>query len=236
MDLNIAEVCIVANLQTMGPLYVTDAGKGFFDNNSGMLLAARIIITSGMGNQASGMNKLHGPVPIPELELDQQYLCYFYINEMTQKPNPDTPYSTGKGTYIVCIVIPEEIKNDIRPYEKQIEDILNLEGKGIEFSETMSGELTTKLTEDISVRMKSIFEHIMQSFDLAPLFEATSLFNLGLIANLPPHISIIAKKLILNPKGLPERDLKDNKVVNTLINADLVTRVTKDGESWLIPR
>ena len=100
----------------------------------------------------------------------------------------------------------------------------------------MSGELTKILTDEISIRMRKIFNHIEESFDLALLFEATSLFNLGLIANLPPHISIIAKKLILNPKGLPERDLKDNKVLNTLINADLVTRVTREGESWLIPR
>jgi len=48
VPLELVEVCLIANLQSIGPVYVADTAKEIFDSQAGNLLAARLIITAGM--------------------------------------------------------------------------------------------------------------------------------------------------------------------------------------------
>lgn len=236
MPLELVEVCLIANLQSIGPIYVADTSKHIFDLNSGNLLAARLIITAGMGNSASPTDKLHGPVPIPELEMDVEYEGYYLIREMEQQPTPNSPFSTGKGSFIVCIVIPADVKKDYRPFELQIENIIKESVKDIDFGSTMTGIISDEIKEVIKTKLATIYTEIEESFALAQLFEGNSLFDIGLIASLPDNISKVVKKIIMYPRGLPINDINDNNILKTLEQAGLVVRENRDGLDWIIPR
>jgi hypothetical protein len=232
----VAEVCLIANLQTQGPVYIADAVGDIFDPTSGMLLAARIIITAGMGNSASPFQKLHGPVPIPELEKETNFECYFFIDELHQQPLPSASFSTGRGSYIVCVIISEDIKKDLRDFESQIEVILQEKSAKIDFSESISGEITITIQEDVRNRLHEIYDEINACLDLQPLFQGGSLFDVGLLATLPEDYANVAKKLILHPKGILESEIKDNKILKKLHSAGLITKDKRNGEDWIIPR
>ncbi|MCE7734740.1 MAG: hypothetical protein GPJ54_07690 [Candidatus Heimdallarchaeota archaeon] len=236
MPLELVEVCLIANLQSIGPIYVADTSKEIFNLNTGNLLAARLIITAGMGNSASPTNKLHGPVPIPELEMDVEYEGYYLITEMAQQPAPKSPFSTGKGSFIVCVVIPADVKKDYRPFELQIENIIKESVKEIDFGATMTGFISDEIKEIIKTKLDRIYIDIEEAFALAQLFEGNSLFDIGLIATLPENISRVVKKIIMYPRGLPINDINDNNILKTLELAGLVVRENRDGLDWIIPR
>ncbi|MFV2016379.1 MAG: hypothetical protein ACC656_13185, partial [Candidatus Heimdallarchaeota archaeon] len=185
MPLELVEVCLIANLQSIGPVYVADTAKEIFDSQAGNLLAARLIITAGMGNSASPTNKLHGPVPIPELELEIEYEGYYLIKEMAQQPTPGSLFSTGKGSYIVCIVIPADVKKDYRPFEHQMENIIKKSVEDIDFGTTMSGTISNQIKNVIRNKLNTIYSEVEEAFTLSQLFEGDSLFDIGLIASLP---------------------------------------------------
>jgi hypothetical protein len=232
----IADVCLVANLQSHGPTYVGDAIGDVFDPSSGMLLSARIIITAGMGNSASPYHVLHGPVPIPELNDENKFECYFFVSQLQQKPIPTSSFSTGKGSYIICVIIPSKNKKEFRAFEGQIEVILRDNSSDIDFSDSVSGELTSEVKDRLQNKLAKIFNDINEVLDVAPLYEGGSLFDVGLIASLPDHISRIAKKLILHPKGIQENEIEDHKVLKTLYQAGLISKDIRNGEIWIIPR
>lgn len=236
MALELVEVCLVANLQSIGPIYIADTSKEIFDLNSGNLLAARLIITAGMGNSGSPTNKLHGPVPIPELEMDVEYEGYYLITEMAQQPTPNSPFSTGKGSFIVCIVIPADVKKDYRPFELQIENIIKENVEDIDFGSTMTGVISDEIKDVIKAKLATIYIDVEESFAIAQLFEGDSLFDIGLIASLPENISKVVKKIIMSPRGLPIKDIDDNNILKTLEQAGLVVRENRDGLDWIIPR
>lgn len=230
------EICLVANLQTIGPTYVTDATGDIFDPTSGMLLAARIIITAGMGDRSSDQLKLHGPVPIPELTFDQKYDCYFFIGPIQQQPLPSSSFSTGKGSFIICIVIQTDMKKDFQAFETHLEEILIEHAKSIDFSDSVSGEITEPVRLNISTRLKQLYAEINGYLELAPLYARSSLFDVGLIASLPEHISTVVKQLILHPKGIQENEIRDQSVLKTLYKAGLVKKDVRNGETWVVPK
>lgn len=236
MPLELVEVCLIANLQSIGPIYIADTGKELFDSNTGNLLAARLIITAGMGNSVSPTNKLHGPVPIPELELETEYEGYYLIKDMKQQPTPGLPFSTGKGSYIVCIIIPADVKKDYRPFEHHMENIIAQNAQDIDFGSTMTGMMSEEIKAIIKSKLNTIYTEVEDAFTLSQLFEGNSLFDIGLIASLPENISKVVKKIIISPKGLPISDISDNNILKTLEQAGLVERENRDGLVWIIPR
>ncbi len=236
MTPKLAEVCLVANLQTLGPLYIADAVGGIFDITSGMLLAGRIVITAGIGSTVSPHRKLHGPVPITELDLEGNYECYFFIDKIRQKPLPQAEYSTGEGSFIICIIIPSDSKVDFRSFEPVIENILQSKSKMIDFSNSVAGELSEELKNDMKSNVIEIYKEINDHLKLAPIYEGRSLFDVGLIASLPEKMSIVAKKLILHPKGIQENQINDKTILKILKQAGLVLLEKRDGETWIIPR
>ena len=232
----IKEICIVANLQSTGPLYIGDTEEGLFDTISGSMLAARLIITAGMGNSTSPVNKLHGPVPIPELENNSEYVCYFYITEMEQQPLPDNSFSNGKGSYITCIITPEGERVSINMYERMIESTLQKYIADIDFPSTITGQISSELLFDIKQRLRDVKNQIQQYFDLSPLFEATSLFDIGLLGSLPENLARLAKFLILHPKGITLTEIEDKESLETFRLANLVDMENRTGITWIIPK
>ena len=236
MSLEVIEVCSIANLQTLGPVYIGDTNRGIFNSNTGNLLAARLIITAGMGSSGSPTMKLHGPVPIPELELEEEYHGYFLIEDLVQKPIPGSNFSTGKGTHITCIIIPANKKKEFRAFEQQVENIIRNNVMDLDFGETVTGTISEEVRQQIIKRLHTIQNDISEAFKLSELFEGNSLFDIGLIASLPENIAKIVKKLILHPKGLPIDDIDDKNILKTLEQAGLVEIENRDGLKWIVPR
>ncbi len=236
VSLRVIEVCSIANLQSLGPIYIGDTNREIFNSTSGNLLAARLIITAGMGNSGSPTMKLHGPVPIPELELEEEYDGYFLIENLIQKPTPGSNFSTGKGTFITCIIIPASKKKEFRPFEQRVENIIRNKVIDIDFGETLTGTIPDSVREKIIERLHGIYQDISKSFKMGELFEGNSLFDIGLIASLPEHIAIIVKKIIMHPKGLPIDDIADKNILKTLEQAGLVEIENRNGLKWIIPR
>ena len=233
---SIAEVCLVANLQTMGPTYLSSAEGNLLDPGSGMLLAARIVITSGMGNTQTGLNMLSGPIPLSELNLGDDYLCYYYPVAMQQKPKPENQFSTGKGTYIICPIIKAQDKNVLRSFEELIENTIEPWVDEFDFSESISGEVPSEMAKKFTEILKKIRFEINSNLDLAIKYEGGSLYDIGLIANLPEELAKTAKKIMLHPKGIAENAISDKKALKTLYQAGLVERQQRDDGYWIIPR
>ena len=158
------------------------------------------------------------------------------IKEMTQQPTPGSLFSTGKGSYIVCIVIPADVKKDYRPFEHQMENIIKKSVEDIDFGTTMTGTISNQIKNVIRNKLNTIYSEVEEAFTLSQLFEGDSLFDIGLIASLPENISKVVKKIIMSPKGLPINDIKDNNILKTLEQAGLVERENRDGLDWIIPR
>jgi len=155
---------------------------------------------------------------------------------MKQQPTPGSLFSTGKGSYIVCIVIPADVKKDYRPFEHQMENIIKKSVEDIDFGTTMTGTISNQIKNVIRNKLNTIYSEVEEAFTLSQLFEGNSLFDIGLIASLPENISKVVKKIIMSPKGLPINDIKDNNILKTLEQAGLVERENRDGLDWIIPR
>jgi len=236
LGLQIAEVCLVANLQTLGPIYVGDASNGVFHHNTGTLLAARLIVTSGMANDQSPSLTLHGPIPITELDLPINYSAYYFISPMKQQPDPKTTFSTGTGSFIICIIVNSEEKNDFRPFEETMQNIIAENATEIDFSSTISGEIDEEVERQIEKKMKIIFQEINESLSFGSLLVDSSLFDIGLLANLPDDLAKAAKKLVLFPKGIKESEFNSSRIIRLFSNSGLIKKEIRDGEVWLIPR
>lgn len=232
----LSEVCLVANLQTMGPTFLASAKEAIFDHGAGMLLAARIVITSGMGNSTTGLDKLNGPIPISELNLDKNYACYFYPRQMQQQPKPDNEFSTGKGTFIICLIMPEDEKDNFRAFERLMERTIVPHLDNFDFSQSISGEVPSALREEFSKYLNQIYEDLNSLLRYASQYEGGSLFDIGLLASLPDELEFTAKKLIMNPKGTLETEIADKSALKSLYQAGLVEREDRDGKIWIIPR
>lgn len=232
----IIECACLANLQTSGPLYLGDATGKIFDASTGMLLAARLIITSGIGNSTSPHLKLHGPIPISELNLDQDYETYFLTSEMHQQPHPNASFSTGKGMVIICIIISTSQRRQFQDFEDQIEEIILSKLDKINFKETITGEIPPELTQFINNLMKEIYNEINELIELTKDYKGGSLFDITFIPSLPEPMAKLAKKLILHPKGILEEMIEDDKALNDLYLSRLVSKEIREGKTWIIPR
>ncbi|MHA2501326.1 MAG: hypothetical protein ACXAE3_00435 [Candidatus Kariarchaeaceae archaeon] len=232
----LSEVCLVANLQTLGPTFLGAAEGNVFDPAAGMLLAARIIITSGMGNSTTGLNSINGPIPISELELDDDYSVFFYPMELQQMPRPDNQFSTGRGTYVICLLVRDSEKTKFRSFERMLELIVSEYTTELDFSNTITGEVPAELKQQFSETLKKIKDEINEFLQVAAEFTGGSLFDIGLLANLPDALSVTGKKLMLNPKGILEGEIDDKPALRILYLAGLVEKEVRDEESWIVPR
>ena len=230
------EICLVANLQTIGPSFVTAAQKTIFDHTTGMLLAARIVIASGMGSQTSGLHQLHGPLHISEIQTDPKLACYFYPVEMKQLIEEGEKFMTGKGSFYVCLIIPEDQKNDYRPFEEMMQRTIKDYISKIDFAETSLGEIKNTSRDKFTEIIEKIFVEINQLLEFAAKYEGGSLFDIGLIATLPEKLSATAKKIILNPKGILEEEIKDKEALKSLYQSGLIDKEDHDGKVLIIPR
>jgi hypothetical protein len=232
LPLEITEVALVANLQTSGPMFVNDA-TGSIDASSGMLLSARLIITAGIGSTSSPYHKLYGSLPIPELDEDLE--CYFFVGEMQQKPIIESPFSTGKGTFVFCIIVEAKRTKEFHPYLEGMEIILLEKINRINFEHSMAGEITDEIDSESRVVLKEIYEEINQMIKLSSKFRGGSLFDIGFLVSLPSDLSTLGKKLILEPKGSLEEEIIDTIALHQLLLAGLVKREVKEGKQWIIP-
>lgn len=228
----ITEVALVANLQTSGPIFVNDA-TGTIDASSGMLLSARLIITAGIGSTSSPYHKLYGSLPIPEL--NENLECYFFVGEMQQKPIIESPFSTGKGTFVFCIIVEANQTKEFLPYLERMEGILKNKINRINFEHSMAGEITEDINTESRVVLKEIFDEINQMIVISSKYLGGSLFDIGFLVSLPSELSSLGKKLILKPKGSLEEEIIDTIALQELLSADLVRREVKEGKQWIIP-
>lgn len=229
----VTEICIVANLQTLGPIYIAEANGGIFDEKTGMLLAARIVITSGMGTQSIGFGKLNGPIAISDD--DSALGCYYFPVRMEQQPLPET-FTTGKGSFILCIVFEEIDKNAFREYENVIERVINDHLYKFDFSTTMTGKISQETKNEFSVSLKTVLTDLEDALIFAMQFADGSLYDIGLIASLPDELSIVAKQIILHPSGIEEEAIRDKKALKKLTRSGLVIKQERDGQLWVVPR
>ena len=228
----ITEVALVANLQTSGPMFVNDA-TGSIDASSGMLLSARLIITAGIGSTSSPYHKLYGSLPIPELSENLE--CYFFVGEMQQKPIIESPFSTGKGTFVFCIIVEADQTKEFLPFLERMETILISKIHRINFTESMAGEITDDISRDSRLVLKEIFDETNQMIEISAKYSGGSLYDIGFLVSLPSELAALGKKLILKPKGSLEEEIIDTIALEQLLLAGLVKREVKDGKQWLIP-
>lgn len=228
----ITEVALVANLQTSGPMFVNDA-TGSIDASSGMLLSARLIITAGIGSTSSPYHKLYGSLPIPEL--DKNLECYFFVGEMQQKPIIESPFSTGKGTFVFCIIVEADQTKEFLPYLERMENILVNKIHRINFEHSMAGEITDEINKESRVVLKEIFDEINQMIEFSSKYSGGSLFDIGFLVSLPSELATLGKKLILEPKGSLEEEIIDAIALQQLLLAGLVKREVKENIKWIIP-
>lgn len=232
----VTEIALVANLQTLGPTYVASATETFFDHGSGMLLAARMIITSGMGSNVKGYKQLHGPIPISEIEGIDDYECYYFPVEMKQDPHPDLDISTGKGSYVICVIVARDTKQEIRFFENLIEISISDILPTVNFENTVTGIVPMELNQELNAVLSKFLLELNEILKFAFTFKGGSLFDIGLISSLPEDLMLTAKKLMLNPKGVVKSEISNQNALKKLYQAGLVEMDMKDGEEWAVPR
>lgn len=231
--LEISEVALLCNMQSIGPFYISDS-NGMISPDTGMLLAARLVITSGIGNTSAKTEELYGPLPVPEL-VDGDYLCYLFNVDMQQLPIPGSSFSTGKGTLIFTVIFRNMVKENIYYHRKLIEDILKENAYELDFSGTVTGMISPEIKEKSKNLLLNIYQKINSTVKLAEKYRGGSLFNIGFLVSLPEELNLLAKQLIQQPNGWRETDINDSKNLATLISVGLVKKENRDGVAWIIP-
>ncbi|MCY3412637.1 MAG: hypothetical protein INQ03_13450 [Candidatus Heimdallarchaeota archaeon] len=232
--LQLSEIALLSNMQSIGPFFISDA-SGLITPDIGMLLAARLVITSGIGNVSAKTMELFGPLPVPELD-DDSYLCYLFNVEMQQQPLPGSTFSTGKGTLIFCLIFPERIKDEIYKHRTVLERILREYAGVLDFSETITGMISPEIKGESEEMLKKLFNEVNEAILLAAEYHGASLFDIGFLASLPEDLSLLAKQLIQQPNGWKEEDISDSDNISKLVSVGLVKPEVRDGETWYIPQ
>ncbi len=234
MSLEVKDVALVANLQTTGPLFIS-SHSGSIDHTAGMLLAARLIITTGIGENTSPMEKLYGPVPISEIT-HTNYQCYFYAVEMKQQPIPSAPFSTGRGTFIFTLIVSDDNAKEFLNYTSILEEILYSKKDKINFQNTFAGEIPDEIKNEINVTLKEIIEEVNLALKFATKYQGASLFDVRLFADLPENLAELGKKLLLHPRGLKLDEIDDKTTLKELYFSGLIKYEEKEGNILVIPK
>lgn len=222
----ILDVALIANLETLGPVFVTETSDEFFPESTQMLLASRVIIITGMADHLTPVNELQGPVPVSELSDDEYSFYFFQIRPKGTRSNLH---------FIVLICFKRADKHVIRNYEVQIESLLVAYIDRFDFSRLEKGTIEN---EDEMFYKQIITELATELQDtLEGNTEENSLFDIAYVANLPERLSLVAKQFILAPSGIRESEVGIYKEeIEELVNRGLLHRKSLDGVSWLIPR
>lgn len=230
----ISEIVLVSNLQSTGPMFVSDTNETIAPE-IGMLLAARLIITAGIGNTQANTHELFGPLPITEIQ-DRKLSCFLFSEEMYQKPIPGSSFSTGKGMLIYGVIFEDLNQDIIIPHKKVIQNVLNKGAGQIDFSETITGVISPEVIDTSKRVLNELLHDLNNALDLAEKYHGGSLFDLGFLVSLPDHLSALGKKLIQQPNGSREEEFSDKENIKILLSVGLVVREERDNEYWLIPQ
>lgn len=231
--IEITEIALVTNMQSTGPMFLSNA-IGLISSDMGMLLAARLIITAGIGNTSSKTMELYGPLPVPELS-ENEYSCYLLSADMKQKPIPGSSFSTGKGTIIFCVIFKSEMSEKLFSHKSLIEQILVRHSNILDFSDSITGEISSEIQTMAKEILISLFETINSSLETAEKYKGASLFDIAFLVTLPEKLSILGKQLIHQPDGWLEEEIKGKESLDQLLIAGLVRREDRNGQIWLIP-
>ncbi len=232
--IEISAVILLSNFQSIGPFYISDSGVIRITPDIGMLLAARLVITAGIGNTSAKTEELYGPLPMPELS-DGDYLSYLFSMSMQQQPIPGSSFSTGKGSLIFSIVFEDKLKDKIYNHKNLIESILREHSSDLNFSNTVTGMISPEIKGASEELLKMLYSKINNAIELAEKYRGASLFDIGFLVSLPDELNFLAKKLIQQPNGWREKDISDKDNLMTLLSYGLVRKENREDGIWFIP-
>jgi len=225
----VAEICLIANNQNQGPTYLSDTNNQLMDVATGTLLAGRMIVTSGMGNMKSPKYKLHGPIPVTELTIENTYLCYFYSLDPERSIISENPQVYTQ--IMLCLIIKEEFKNLINDKSMIIENILQDVKIHLGNDDHPFFSNDNVSTKDLS----ELLAKLNNCLDIAKKVNGVSIYEIGVVTSLPDNISKIAKKIILNPNGIPKKDIVDYESLEILYQIGLIRIDIREGIEWCYP-
>lgn len=221
------EASLIANLETIGPMFVASANPDFFTMDARVLFASRVVILTGMGNQNTPLFEIQGPVPISEIE-DQNYSFYLY------QTRPEKDEYTNLHL-IIALVFHSSIRSRLKSQEDRIEAVLHEMQEQFEFASFEMGIVAPEVTQ----KYETVLRHLLEKINsvLEPPGAEGSLFDISFVSQFEGNLASVAKRFTLSPKGISRDELSDYlKEIEYLRNKGLIIEQHKEGTVWYIPR
>jgi hypothetical protein len=227
-DPHITDIALIANLDTLGPVFVANANIDFFSLDSQSLFASRIVILTGMGNQNTPLFQIQGPIPISEIPGDEYFECYLF--QMRPKSNGHSNLHL-----IVTFVFKSKLRVVLKQNEEILQNIMNKNIDSFDFKDLEDGSVPPDISEKYHPILLKLLDQINE--EILQSSGESSLFDISFVSSLEEKYSIVAKKFLLRPDGIPKDELMDFiDEINYLISEGLIIERNKDGVIWYQPR
>ena len=186
--------------QDLGPFYCSSSREDLFDTVSREMFASRIILTAGIGENLLPSRKLHGP--LDTIEVKSVHLkAYIYpvpiqVDAVKQGIGPIT------RVLLFCIQFLEEYRSLLSNYEEFIQKAFEHITEYIEFGPLFSN------TDVCQTEATSILRQIRDELDKRLMWKIKgdemggSLYDLGVIKQLPDELQTVALALLEFPQGV----------------------------------
>ncbi len=225
MDTDLIGFALIANLESTGPIYVVDTGLDLFDASAQVLLASRVVILCGMGNQRTPLLELQGPVPVSETSNGKYEFYLFQIRSDEQ--------NLQNLHFVIILIFHSSMKNYLKKLELSIERRLRSLANSLDFAGVSTTEISESFKMEIQERLKTVLEELRNELEAMPKGEY-SIFDLGFLATLEDDVARVAKQLLLHPAGISLAKLQaDQHAIEELMRLGVV-KIENSGEERII--
>ena len=199
------DLVLVVNHETFGPMYCTDTNPSLFkDPPAQQMFASRIVLTSGIGDKLLTPFKFHGPVEITE-NTENKYKALFFPIHVNLPGNEELGYGDIRRVVVISLIFLEEwnkkVVENLEFIESQFRSLCKDEKieeyvTALDPSDLKQCEVTQELLE----RLKKGLEYAV-NLRLEGLRRGISLFDLGVLGQLPEKHKKVGSYLIRKPEG-----------------------------------
>ncbi len=196
----IYDITLVFSHHALGPFYCSSSREDLFDIVSREMFASRIILTAGIGENLLPPRKLHGPLDTIEVK-SVRLQTYIYPIPI-QLDLAQQGIGSITRVLLFCIQFLEERRPLLSQYEEFIQEVFEHITQYIEFDSLFS---TTDICQtEATAILRQIRDELDKrlSWKIKGAEMGESLYDLGVVKQLPNELQDVAVALLKFPQGI----------------------------------